>query len=154
VPFRKPPNNESDGDGFWSSDDVRDWRTFGYTYQGKYVTRDSSGKYELSTFDITPGKTETKEINSFINQFYSWMDLPTNRYPSLIAQFYPIDVSQVEALTGNHGPERPHILPRHSDRFPKESPPDAEKIDYEFISEGLVKNGKLRQWDLHILAEK
>jgi hypothetical protein len=154
VPFRKPPSGESEGDGFWSSNEVRDWTTFGYTYHGKYVTRDSSGKYQLSTFDINPAKTEAKEINSFINQFYSWMDLPTNTYPSLIAQFYPIDVSQVEALTGNDGPGRPHILPHHSGRFPKESPPDAENIDYDFISEGLIKNGRLRQWDLHILAEK
>jgi hypothetical protein len=82
------------------------------------------------------------------------MDLPTNSYPSLIAQFYPIDISRVEALSGKDGPGRPDKLPSHPERIPKEEVPKTDEIDYDFISDDLIKDGKLTQWDLHIKAEK
>lgn len=118
------------------------------------MIRGSSGQNELATFDILPENADTKKINSFVNQFYSWMDLPTSSYPPLIAQFYPVDISQVEALSGSDGPGRPGELPSHPERIAKGELPNTDEIEYDFISDDLIKDGKLRQWDLHIRAEK
>src|ERR1700761_2171180 len=93
-PFRSPPKSERP---FWRSNDVRDWAVLGYTYHGKHVIRNpSSGKNELVPFDISLENTDSANLNSFFNQFYSWMDIPSAGYPDFLKQFYPIPLGQVE----------------------------------------------------------
>lgn len=155
-PFQDPVSIGSK-EPFWTSDGIRNWTKLGYTYHGKYITRNKQGQNELVTFPILPEGTKSSEINSYINQFYAWSDLPVRSYPAILSQFYPVDLAPVEALTGKdmHKRTHPHIgLPSHLDRLPKDLP-DPRSIDIGDIFEGILfAHNKIRQWDLHILAEK
>jgi hypothetical protein len=156
VPFRYSAKDPAHED-CWTSDDVQDWTALGYTYHGKYVARGSSGQNELVTFPIEFGKTDPKQLNSFVNQFYGWTDTPADGFPDLLHQFYPINLSQVEALTGERASRSPlhaPVLPSHPERIPSDGPADPEKADYGFMSDLLTSNGEFRQWDVHIVAEK
>jgi hypothetical protein len=82
------------------------------------------------------------------------MDNAAPGNPSLIRQFYPIDLSDVEALTGKPGPERPPLIRAHPSRIPSNQTPDAVRPDYTHLKGLLTHDGKLRQWNIHIQAEK
>ena len=155
IPFRKAPrdlNNET----CWSSDDIRDWKSFGYTYLGKTVKRNqTTGQNELHNFPVDLENVQEADLNTYFNQFYGWLDAPTEtKYPDLIRQFYPIDLSQVEALTGKPGPDRPTGIPSNPGRLGDQPPPDPSKPDYSSIPASCIEHGKLRQWDIQIKAEK
>jgi len=138
----------------WTSEGVRDWTKLGYTYLGKYV-QGAPGQNALIPFHITLDKTEAKELNTYVNQFYGWTDIPGQPFPDLVHQFYPINLSQVEALSGNNGPGRHAqypLPPSHPERVPKI--PDPIKPDYEHMSDYFEEKWSFRQWDIQIIAEK
>lgn len=146
---RRDPGNEI----FWTSEDVRKWSVLGYTYLGKKV-RGSSGQNELVSFPIDFSETSQEDLNTYFNQFYGWMDIAAPGYPALIGQFYPINLSEVEALTGRSGPDRPSALPSHPSGIPGDEPPNPNEVDYSHMPEHIRQNNQLRQWDIHIVAEK
>lgn len=155
-PFRSPKKNAS-GEYFWSSDDARDWTTLGYNYVGKYIAQGSSGKKDIVPFHISLKETNSTELMTFFNTFYGWADVAAPRYPDILREFYPIDVSSIEALTAKEAlePNRPPIFRPYSSEIPHEKPPPLQvPVDYSHIPPHLREGGKLRQWDLHISAEK
>jgi hypothetical protein len=154
-PFQSPQGIGTK-EPFWSSDGIRDWTTLGYTYHGKYVKRNGKGENDLGSFPFLPEGVKSEDMNSFINQFYSWSDLPLRSYPAILSQFYPVDLSRVEALTGEYM-HKPTVvgLPSHMDRLPQDRIPDPRSIESGDILEGILfDHNKVRQWDLHIQAEK
>lgn len=153
VPFRHPKSNPGH-EVFWTSDDVRDWKKLGYTYLGKRVISGASGQNELISFPIDLENTSSANLNAYSGQFYGWMDNAAPGSPSLIKQFYPIDLSNVEALTGKPGPERPPLIRAHPSRIPSNQIPDPLKPDYAHLKGLLTHDGKLRQWNIHLQAEK
>jgi hypothetical protein len=152
IPFRRLPKS-GDQETFWSSEQIRDTTHLGYQYEGKYIKKGESGN-EIATFPIQLRGTKLEDLNSFVNQFYSWTDFPMAGYPSILSPYFPIDISQVEALTGKEGPDRPTGLPSNNDRIPENLQLDPNQIDYGDISEELIENGDIKQWSLRILAEK
>ncbi len=151
IPFRKEKSNPGH-DKFWTSEDVRDWNKFGYNYLGKRIIRGASGQNELSTFPIDLDVTDRRDLNIYFGQFYAWTanSAPT---PSLLTQFYPIDVSNIEALTGKLADERPTYPRAHPSRTPNDPIPDATKPDYSYL-DGHIKYGKLRQWNANVRVQK
>ena len=155
YPFRKSKRN-SDNDTFWTSNDVRNWQNFGYTYLGKRIKPGASGHNEMISFPIDLYKTDPKDLKVFCTQFYGWMD---NKgmddmapIPDLIYQFYPTDISNVEALTGKPSSERPLPKPYIS-RTPNNPTPNPTYPDYSHLK-GLILNGCMRQWNAYITVEK
>jgi hypothetical protein len=155
LPFRKSKRAGAQ-DTYWTSDDVRDWQVLGYTYLGKRINRGDSGQNELVSFPIEIGRTNPKDLKAFCSQFYGWMDnsaVEVERpVPDLLYQFYPIDISQVEALTGKHS-DRPPISRTHPSRTPNNPTPNPLYPDYSHLH-GLLNNGCLRQWNAYITVEK
>jgi hypothetical protein len=156
LPFRKSKRNGGH-ETFWTSDDVRNWQNLGYTYLGKRINRGVSGQNELVSFPIGLDKTDPKDLKAFCTQFYGWMD---NKgmdemapIPDLIYQFYPIDITQVEALTGKPASERPPLPRPHPSRTPNNPTPNPIYPDYSHLK-GLIHNGCLRQWNAYITVEK
>lgn len=100
VPFRRSRRNPSHED-LYTSQSIRRWTDLGYTYLVKRVVRNqSTGRNELDSSLLTLDHAGSPVYNVYFNQFYGWLDVPESTYPELIRQFYPIDLSQVEALTG------------------------------------------------------
>ena len=151
VPFRKSKKNTSH-EIFWTSNEIRNWKTLGYTYQGKRIVSRASGLNDLVSFDIDLDATDLISLNTFYGQFYSWMDNAAP-VPALVRQFYPFDISSVEALTGKPAPERPALPRAHPSRTPTTPSPDTVKPDYSHL-EGLIEDGKLRQWNANIRVQK
>ncbi len=168
LPFRKSMRNP-DHESFYTSDEIRKWTDLGYTYLAKRVVRGRSGQNELVAFPLTLDDTNSVDCTTYINQFYGWLDVPESSYPDLIRQFYPINLSQIEALSGKESDSTPLVdvsaipatipsmipltLPSHHERITDRPTPDPEKVDYGSMTD-MIHKGKLRQWDLHIIAEK
>jgi hypothetical protein len=157
TPFRKSPRNPGH-DTFWTSNDCRDWKVFGYTYLGKRILPGPSGQNEIKTFPIDLEHSNKEELITYCGQFYAWMDhsgMETHQpTPALIKQFYPIDLSTVEALTGTPSSERPSLYRAHPSRTPYSPRPDPLKPDYSHLHGLITKDCRLRQWDVLIHAEK
>lgn len=168
LPFRNAMRNP-DHESFYTSNEIRKWTDLGYTYLAKRVVRGRSGQNELVAFPLTLDDTNSTDCTTFINQFYGWLDVPETSYPDLIRQFYPIDLAQIEALSGKESDSTPMLdvgalpatipstiplaLPSHHARITDRPTPDTEKVDYGSMHD-IIHEGKLRQWDLHIIAEK
>jgi hypothetical protein len=102
IPFRKSKATPGD-ETFWSSTDIRNWKPLGYNYLGRRIVSGASGRNELTTFPIDLDVTDSGDLNAFFGQFYSWMATGAP-LPALLKQFYPLDLSKVEALTGKAAP--------------------------------------------------
>jgi len=177
VPFRYSERNPGH-ENFYTSDKIRDWTSLGYTYLVKRIVRNkSTGRNEIATSLLAYGNSNSAEYTTYFNQFYGWLDIPESTYPDLIRQFYPIDLSNVEALTGKYvsqstivisnptttiTPASPSSLdagvtvklPSYPGRLGDGPPPSINLVDYGYSSRLLGYSNTLRQWDLHIVAEK
>jgi hypothetical protein len=155
LPFRKSKRAGGDEE-FWTSDGVKNWEDLGYTYLGKRINRGTSGENEQVSFEIKLWETDPKDLNAYCSQFYGWMDSSEvgveRPVPDLLYQFYPIDISQVEALTGKHT-DRPPMPRPHPSRTPNNPKPNPLYPDYTHLH-GLLVDGCLRQWNAYITVEK
>jgi hypothetical protein len=164
LPFRKAPKNPGH-DVFWSSDDCRDWaEAFGYTYLRQRIIRHPEGHNELQSFPIDLKKTDPADLTLYYNQFYSWMDnsgreihQPTN---PLVKQFYPLDLSSVEALWGEKTShlERPTVQRGHpstlTPNYPTPHPVNPDYRHVEDLCDRTDNDLKLRQWNVLITCQK